>query len=167
MREPQITNGFVFDGIRIAVAADERAWDGGMRDRLACLPTCDDSQAELRFEFRPLRSAGRDLLSPPPGDKRTIYDCGHARLVYASQSDQLYYSHGDQLKMLCDPGAGRVRFSTLGVPEESTDLSLLITLAFVETLKRRGRFSVHAAGLGIDGRSIQMERSGETDRHDL
>ena len=90
MCEPQITHGFVFDGIRIAVTADEQAWDGDMRARLGCLPACDGTQADVRFEFRSVRSTGRHLLSPPPGDKRTIYDCGHARLVYASQSDQLY-----------------------------------------------------------------------------
>ncbi len=52
MRETQISQGYVFDGIRILVTADERGWDGGIRARLGCLPKCDDTQADLRFEFR-------------------------------------------------------------------------------------------------------------------
>ena len=159
MRETQISQGYVFDGIRILVTADERGWDGGIRARLGCLPKCDDTQAELRFEFRSLQASGLHLVSPPPGEKRTIYDCGHGQLVHVVQSDQLYYNHDDRLKMLCDPGAGRAWISAVDVPEESTDLNLLITLAFIEMLKRRGRFSVLAAGVGIGGRSILLAGS--------
>ncbi len=145
-------------GLGLAVSA----WDdaaAALHARLACLPAgrAGDIAPELAFE---LCAAGEGEEHPlaRPAAPRPVYDPPLGEVVYDDGGDLLYIEHGPRLRVLAEPGAGRVRMSALG-PDEG-DLWLLshplFTVPLAELLKRRGLYSLHAAGLTWNGRSLVL-----------
>ena len=63
---------------------------------------------------------------------------------------------GEQFRALCSPLEGSVRISSLGAGTADTWLPShpLFTLPFIEMLKRRGRYNVHAAGFALNGQGL-------------
>jgi hypothetical protein len=79
-------------------------------------------------------------------------------VVYDDGGDLLYIEHGPRLRVLAEPGPGRVRMSARGA--DGADLWLLshplFTVPLAELLKRRGLYSLHAAGLCLDGKALVL-----------
>jgi len=145
-------------GLGLAVSA----WDdasAALHARLSCLPAAPpvDAVPELAFE---LRTAGEGKEHPlvRPSTPRSVYDPPLGEMVYDDGGDLLYIEHGPRLRVLAEPGAGRVRMSALD-PDDG-DLWLLshplFTVPLAELLKRRGLYSLHAAGLCWNGRSLVL-----------
>lgn len=151
---------FDLHGLTLAVRGLE-GWpeaSSALRSRLAALPSRDgrdgDTPPDLTFEICRGSGPGHDLERP---DRiRSIYDPPLGEVVYDDRADLLYIEHGPRLRALCEPAAGRARFSAIQ-PDEH-DLWLLshplFSLPFVEMLKRRGLYSLHAAGLSANGRAL-------------
>ncbi len=154
---------FELHGLTLAVRGLE-GWpeaSSALRSRLAALPYRDgrdgrdgDTPPDLTFEICRSSGPGHDLERP---DRiRSIYDPPLGEVVYDERADLLYIEHGPRMRALCEPAAGRARFSAIQ-PDEN-DLWLLshplFSLPFVEMLKRRGLYSLHAAGLSANGRAL-------------
>ncbi len=79
-------------------------------------------------------------------------------VVYAAAADQLYIRYGDDARVLCDVRQGRVQVSyTEAVQDHLWLLTCpLFTIPLMELLKRRLRYSLHAAGVYLDGASVLM-----------
>ena len=83
-------------------------------------------------------------------------------MVYVDGADQLYITYGERVRVLCHPTQGQVQLSVrLSAVDHLWLLSHpLFTLPFIELLKRRGRYSLYAAGLCIDGQGLRAGPSG-------
>jgi hypothetical protein len=141
-----------FHGLTLGVSVPMEAFHA----RFASLPPADRTP-DLRFEI------GADGIVRPDG-ARTVYDPPVGEVVYHDAADLLYLEHGPRLRVLADPGGGRVRFAAIGAvgdtdlePEELWILSHpLLSVPMMEMLKRRGLFGVHAAGAALGGRALLL-----------
>jgi hypothetical protein len=142
---------YAFHGLTLEVSGE--GW-GGVLDafhaRLGSLPPSAGTP-DLCFEI------GADGVDRPAG-ARTVYDPPVGEVVYHDDADLLYLEHGPRLRVLADPGGGRVRFAVGDLkPEEVWVLSHpLLSVPMMEMLKRRGLFGVHAAGAALDGRALVL-----------
>jgi hypothetical protein len=96
-----------------------------------------------------------------PARGRPVYDPPGGAVLYDDAADTLWLELGPRLTAICEPARGRARLACAGNPENiGNDLWLLshplVTLPLVELLKRRGLFSLHAAGLCRDGRGLVL-----------
>jgi hypothetical protein len=87
---------------------------------------------------------------------RPIYESNMAEVLYADETDQISIHCANGLHALCDPERGITRVS---IPPSQAQHSWLIshpllTLPLIESLKRRQRYSIHAAGVSIGGKGL-------------
>jgi hypothetical protein len=136
---------YAFHGLTVEVSVPVEA----IHARFASLPPSDRTP-DLRFETG--NGFGR------PDGARTVYEPPVGEVVYCDADDLLYLEYGPRLRVLADPGAGRVRFDIREVEgEELWILSHpLLSVPMMELLKRRGLFGVHAAGAALDGRALVL-----------
>lgn len=140
---------YSFHGLRLRVSAPDEVLRA-FHARLASLPSNGNGPPDLLFEV------GSGELERPEG-ARTVYEPPLGEVVYHDGRDLLYLEHGN-LRVLCEPAAGRVRFSASSL--EGEDLWFLshplFSVPMMELLKRRGLFGVHAAGASLDGRALVL-----------
>jgi hypothetical protein len=146
---------YALHGLHLAVSGWGAAVDA-LHARLACLPVLEAGTGpDLEMEF----VAG---LEPEgaPGAGRLVYDPPEGTVLYEDDRDRLVVELGPRLRAVCEPGWGRARLACLGIDCEGGDLWTLshplATLPLVELLKRRGLYSVHAAGLCRGGRGLVL-----------
>ncbi|HVG06133.1 MAG TPA: hypothetical protein VNM67_00345 [Thermoanaerobaculia bacterium] len=144
---------YSFHGLSLRVAAPDEVVRA-FHARFASLPQNGDRPPDLLFEVR------ADPLERPER-VRTVYEPPLGEVVYDDERDLLYLRQGS-LSALCEPAAGRVRFSapSLRGEEPGEDLWILshplLSVPMMELLKRRGLFGVHAAGADSDGRALVL-----------
>ena len=140
---------YSFHGLRLRVSAPDEV-ERAFHARFASLPTDGDGPPDLLFEVQsnPLER---------PERVRTVYDPPDGEVVYDDGRDLLYLRQG-RVSALCEPAAGRVRFSAPSA--EGEDLWVLshplLSVPMMELLKRRGLFGVHAAGASLDGKALVL-----------
>jgi len=108
----------------------------------------------LVFEFQ----SGSDLslIQTPAGNWRPFYELQRGTILYEDISDKVYMDYDHCVSVHCDPMAGYTRWLVLH-PDDGRCLGgthLLFTIVFLELLKRRSRYSLHAAGLYLNGKSL-------------
>lgn len=140
---------YAFHGLTLEVSVPIEA----VQARFASLPP-SDAAPDLRFEV------GAGGVVRPEG-ARTVYEPPVGEVVYQDAGDLLYLEHGPRLRVLADPGAGRVRFAPIADTEiEGEELWILshplLSVPMMEMLKRRGLFGVHAAGAALAGRAVVL-----------
>lgn len=140
---------YSFHGLGLRVSASDEV-RRAFHARFAALPPDGNGPPDLLFEV------GSGDLERPEG-ARTVYEPPFGEVVYHDGRDLLYLRQG-LLSALCEPAAGRVRFSAPSV--EGEDLWVLshplLSVPMMELLKRRGLFAVHAAGADQDGRAVVL-----------
>lgn len=136
---------YAFHGLTLEVSVPVEA----VHARFAALPPSGEAP-DLRFE------TGNGFERP--AGARTVYEPPVGEVVYQDAGDLLYLEHGPRLRVLADPGDGRVRFEVGEVEgEELWILSHpLLSVPMMELLKRRGLFGVHAAGAALGGRALVL-----------
>jgi hypothetical protein len=154
---PRVTQGYRLHGLGVAVAgAPEVA--AALHTRLRRLPPQEPSPADLTFTLDEVPAGGAHLVTRPPGAARPLADPPDGEVLYVAGMDQLYLAEADGVRIRCAPAEGRVWASVRQpVGDHLWRLSHhLFTLPLVELLKRRGLYSVHAAGLGLHGRGLLL-----------
>ncbi|MEA2561560.1 MAG: hypothetical protein QOH06_3064 [Acidobacteriota bacterium] len=140
---------YSFHGLSLRVSAPDEALRA-FHARFASLPQNGDIPSDLLFEVQ-------DDPLERPERARTVYEPPQGEVVYHDGRDLLYLRQGS-LSALCEPAAGRVRFSAPSMKGE--DLWILshplLSVPMMELLKRRGLFGVHAAGADLDGRALVL-----------
>lgn len=149
---PSTVDSYLFHGVRVEV----RSHDGRVAEALArrLAPFSQPRQDGLDIA---VDVAGDDpsRLERPPGRGRPVYDPPDGEVLYFGVPDVVFIRFADRARLLCAPAAGTIRMAMRPDPLARWAAShALFTLAFIECLKRRGRFSLHAAGLALDGRGI-------------
>ncbi|MEO7555592.1 MAG: hypothetical protein ABIV94_03185, partial [Acidimicrobiales bacterium] len=150
------TAGYDFHGVQIVARAPGSTAIDALDRRLGMFRAEPAARPDVRFEF------GAAMLEAPPGRSRPVYDAPGAQVAYFESTDELYVEYLG-VRLLCAPGRGLVRLSW---PRgDTTDVWLathpLLTIAFIEVLKRRRRFNVHAAcAATADGGALVAGPSG-------
>ena len=141
---------YAFHGLTIGVSVPIEAFHA----RFASLPPAGGAP-DLRFEIG--ADGGSDGFGRPDG-ARTVYEPPVGEVVYHDADDLLYLEHGPRLRVLADPGDGRVRYSVGELVQEELWLLShpLLSVPMMELLKRRGLFGVHAAGASLCGRALVL-----------
>jgi hypothetical protein len=140
---------YSFHGLSLGVSAPDEVLRA-FHARLAALPANGGGPPDILFEV------GSRELERPEG-ARTVYEPPRGEVVYHDGRDLLFLRQGE-LRALCEPAAGRVRYSAPAAKGE--DLWVLshplLSVPLMELLKRRGLFGVHAAGADLDGRALVL-----------
>ena len=140
---------YSFHGLSLRVSAPDEV-RRAFHARFAALPPDGNGPPDILFEFQ-------DDPVERPGRARTVYEPPAGEVVYDDGRDLLYLRQGS-MSVLCEPAAGRVRFSASST--EGEDLWFLshplLSVPMMELLKRRGLFGVHAAGASLDGRALVL-----------
>lgn len=156
MLETRTTDKYGFHGVGITVTCDRPAVSAALQSRLRRFPRPSPGTPGLTFELRQARDIASHLVSRSSGLARTVYDPPRGEIVYFDETDQLFIDYEGAVRLLCDPTSGQVRVSVL--KSEMDNLWLIshpmFTLPLIESLKRRGLYSIHAAGLSINGRGL-------------
>jgi hypothetical protein len=151
------TRTYALHGLRLEVSGWEPA-TAAVDARLRRLATGTAESGPLRFEFRQAATAP----FAPPRHGRPVYNPPSGRVLFADEEDVLYIEVGETLAALCRPDEGRAEIAVVAASGslEPADLYLLshplFTLPLCELTKRRGLFSLHAAGLCRDGRALLL-----------
>lgn len=149
-----LTTSYTFHGVGISVTGDP-AVSAALHSRLRQFASDGGRPVELIFEFCRVPNIEDHAVEKPSGHARPVYESLLGQVVYSDVDDQLYMSHGDCVRVLCDLSRGRIRVSLLS---ELNNLWLvshpMFTMPLLELLKRRGRYSLHAAGLSIKGKGL-------------
>lgn len=147
---PPAGRAYSLHGLHLAVNGWGEAVDA-LHARLARLPPFEPATGvpdlELEMVGAPDGEPLPDLERPANG--RPVYDPPDGVVLYEDAADRLFLELGPRLRAVCEPGRGRARLDCAGA--EGGDLWMLshplVTLPLVELLKRRGLYSLHAAGL--------------------
>jgi hypothetical protein len=153
---------FNIHGVRLAVNAPDEQVLATIRRRLRHFEADCAGAPELRFDIGCMGAAndGEDCkdceLPRAPASARRVYDSAVGDVVYAEGADQLFFQVGSDLGVVVDARAGRMQALVRGpvAPHLWLLTHPVVTLPLLELLKRRGLYSVHAAGLALDGRGL-------------
>jgi hypothetical protein len=150
-QQAEATQHYALCGVRLRVVAPPDLLSA-IDARLQYLSHTPSSVADLSFTF------AASTIDRPPGCLRPVYDPLEGEVLYSDDADALYFSFRNRIHAACQPDRGELRVS-IQRPEPEDDWLLshaLITLPLVEMLKRRGLYSVHAAGVSRAGRTLLL-----------
>jgi len=165
MTQPIGSRAYAFHGLRIEVAANNPRMLTAIHARLRQFLVPEQAEPDVRFEFLAVGRPQDHVFDRPPADVRPVYDPPIGQVAYCDVEDRLYIVYGESVRVWCDPAQGLAKVSILVSALENLWLVShpLFTIPFVEMMKRRGCYSVHAAALAIDS----TESAGGTQAADL
>lgn len=142
-------------GLRVHISCAHCVADA-IFGRLACFPVVCDTQRDISFVNHIVPEDALDPIEQPVGLARAVYASALGDVLYYEATDELYITCADEVRVLCDLTQGHIHIS---IRSQRPDLPWLVshpllTLPLMEVLKRRGRFSVHAAGVSRGGKGI-------------
>jgi hypothetical protein len=154
----RIDRRYELDGLHLAVFFDRPALAEALDTRLRHLAAGEKREPDLIFQFFCVPDDAPHPIERPAGRGRRISEPKAGEIVYFDESDQIYLDTADRVRLLCDPGRGRTSASIRESEAENLWFVShpLFTLPLIESLKRRGRFSVHAAGFCHQGRALLL-----------
>lgn len=160
------TRHYHVHGLSVTISADRPEILAALHSRLRYFavagssgssPASAQPPADLAFTCHTVLRPQEHRLARPSGRSRPLFDFPRGEAIYL-EDDRLYLSDGERARLLCEPAHGRAEVSIL--ESELADLWVLshplFTVAFVELMKRRGRYSLHAAGLSLGGRGLLL-----------
>jgi hypothetical protein len=146
---------FDLAGVAIEVQCEEPMVAELVGSRLRSLETERVGDPDLVVEIRgPGSEAGWPL--EPTGHGRPIYDAPGAQIQYFESSDQLFVDFEHGARLLCTLRDGLISIGITGSELSHAVLAAhpLLTVALVETMKRFGRYPLHAAALALNGKGV-------------
>jgi hypothetical protein len=151
-----LARAYEIHGVGLTVASGEPAVVDAMEVRLQTFRRETIEQPEIRLEFILNGHAEDKAHSLPPGTSRPVYETPHGHLHYFPQGDTVC---GDLrgVRLRCEAGEGVARLHSPAFAGSDLYLAThpLATISLMELLKRRGRYSLHAACVAeSDGRGM-------------
>lgn len=115
----------------------------------ACLDT-------ICLEFHAVQDLGQHLVERPQGQSRPFYEMPSGEASYFREIDQVYISVGDGVRAICEPLIGKVTMSIVESDPRNLFMAshLVLTIFLVDILRRRGWYSLHAAGFSEGGAAV-------------
>lgn len=160
---------FLVQGGHLAVYADTPGITEAIHARLQLLATGAADAPDLSFEIRSVPEPRAHWIAQPPGSSRPVYNPPAGEVLYLEAGDQLYISFDDRVRVLSNFREGRTRVSVL---QEATDNLWLVshplfTIPLIEHLKRRRRYSLHAASMCLNGQGLLLPGSSGSGKSTL
>lgn len=145
-------------GLTIEARCEDPTVAAMVEARLSALrsdPAHRTAPADITIEITGPGS-GTPRLSAPSGSGRPMYDGPDQAIDYFEQDDQLFADFAGHVVLQCEPAAGRIRIAVASSDPSDRVVAAhpLLTVALHETVKRFGRFPLHAAGLALGGRGV-------------
>lgn len=158
MLKPRYSESYLFHQVRIVIDSDQPQIVAALHTRLRHFPSDDRPVTALQFRFDKVADRAHHVVERPLGSVRPVYDPPAGEVVYADAVDQLYIRYGNDARVLCDPRQGWVQVSYTEAVQDNLWLLTcpLFTIPLMELLKRRQRYSLHAAGVCIEGAGVLM-----------
>jgi hypothetical protein len=158
MMQPNFSNSYHLHGLRATITANNPQVLNAVHSRLRQFATVAHSIHDLRFEYLCISCREEHIFDQLPRNVRPIYEPPSGEVAYSDHDDCLYITYGDGIRVRCDPKQGHAKISILESALENLWFIShpLFTLPFVESMKRHGRYSVHAAGLALHGRGLLL-----------
>jgi hypothetical protein len=155
MNRIQQLRTYCFHGLDLRISCSAAIAES-LDSRFRLLPSGGEHRETISFDFQSVPDGGQHCVERPQGQGRAFYDLPSGEGLYFKAADQLYLSFGDGVRVLSSPSLGCASFSVIeSVPVNLFMAShLILTILLVEMLKRRGCYSMHAAGFGKDGKAI-------------
>jgi hypothetical protein len=146
---------YSFHGLDLKVSCSPAIGES-LDNRFRLLPSGQEHRESISVDFQSVLDQSQHRVEKPQGQGRSFYDLPSGESLYFSAADQLYLSFGQGVRALCSPGSGCASFSIIeSVPVNLFMAShLMLTILLVEMLKRRGCFSMHAAGFSKSGKAV-------------
>jgi hypothetical protein len=146
-----------FHNLNVSIKGS-RAILSTLESRLAQLPAANEDAVDLAFTFEVSKTIGEHRVVRPRSEGRSFYAPLVGEATYFPDEDLLYLDYDGRVRALCNPAEGRCALSLLDPEDDQLWLAThpLFTIPLIEMLKRRGKFNVHAAGFGVNGRSVLL-----------
>jgi hypothetical protein len=157
---------FDFHGLRLACSAGDRLMKA-LEARLGQFQPASAGDSDFQVEYRPEPGGSPPPATPP--DSRVVYESPMGQVLYSQTADRLFVTSTWPITAECDPVAGRATIRVYD-DEERHSWALshpLLTIPLIESLKRRHRFSVHAAGVAWRGRGLLIPGSSGSGKSTL
>jgi hypothetical protein len=124
--------------------------------RFRLLPPENSSAETTHFDFHAATDSNQHAIKKPQGDGRPFYEIPKGEACYFTETDEVYISFQDRVRALYKPRVGCVVVSTVESDPRNlfTASHLVLTILLVEILRRRGWYSLHAAGFSDNGRAL-------------
>jgi len=149
------TRSYRFHGLDLRVSCSP-TMASSLDSRFRLLATDGEQRRIISFDFQSVPDASHHCVEKPQGRGLAFYELPSGEASYFEAEDQLYLSFGDGVRALARPGVGCASFSIVETKAVNLFMAshLMLTILLVEMLKRRGSYSLHAAGFSKDGKTI-------------
>jgi hypothetical protein len=152
-----VVTRYLVQGVRVELRTPDEAVSEALHYRLRAFHTVYAEPPQYVFEYVSVTAAELERIEPPAGEHvRVLNRSEVSEVLYEPGTDLLYLSSRHRMKTLCQANAGLCR--VFYPAAELTNLWRLthpmFTLPFVDCLRRSGRYTVHAAGLCVDGKGL-------------
>lgn len=155
MSKIQQSRIYRFHGLEFRISCSAAIAES-LEARFRLLPSGGEYRDTISFDFQSVTDASRHCVEKPRAEGRSFYDLPFGECLYFPAEDQLYLSYRSDVRVLSSPRTGCSSFSI--VESEPVNLfmasHLMLTILLVEMLKRRGFYSMHAAGFSKDGKAV-------------
>jgi HPr Serine kinase C-terminal domain len=151
---------YAIGGVGIRARCEDPAVAELVDARLRPLRHDEIELPDVRVEIRG-PGASRAWPPEPIGPGRTVFEPPNGVLEYFDHSDQLFLDYEDRVRLRCTPCQGRIDLAITGTDPDDASLAAfsILTVALVETMKRFGQFSLHAAALALNGKGVLVAGS--------
>jgi hypothetical protein len=157
-----------FHDVRLGCFAGETVTTA-IAERLGRFAQAGSGPCDVRIDYRCVGAGERHAIPAPPEDARLIYESPMGEVLYSDGADQMFIRASWPIRAACDPRRGEATISIAGAADEHTwALSHpLLTIPLIEMLKRRARFSVHAAGVALGDKGLIIPGSSGSGKSTL
>jgi hypothetical protein len=124
--------------------------------RLAAFPGTVAPHTDLSFAIDVARAGVEHSVERARPGSRVVYESPAGEVRYDESADVLSIAHRDGVLVRCDVGAGEVLISarTPGAPSPWLISRPMFSLPLMESMKRRGKFAVHAAAVAAGDTAV-------------
>lgn len=155
MIEQKQTRNYGFHGFNLEVSCSAPMAET-LDSRFRLLPRGDGNRETLSFDFQSVADGSQHLIEKPQEPGKIFYRMPLGEAIYFETSDQAYLSFKDGVRALGELNRGHLSFSIVESEPKNIFVAshLMFTIFLVELLKRRGCYSMHAAGFSTDGKAL-------------
>lgn len=145
-------NAYDVHGLSLAVEGEPEA-TSALERRLRGFPRIRVDNADLVLRY--VTDLGEAGVTLPATGSRAVYEAGGSEVHFFPDADVLA-ADLDGVRLHADLSGGVTHLASAAFRDRQRYVAAhpLTTLAFLEMLKRRGRFCLHAACLARDGRAV-------------
>jgi hypothetical protein len=146
--------------VSVGVDATDPECAGLVASRLRPLRCPTDGRPDVRVQIRG-PGADPEWLTPPTEQGRSIYDAPSGPIDHFPGADTVFVDYEGRVRLRCVPADGLIQLAITGSHPEDRVLAThpLLTVALLETMKRFGRFPLHAACLARAGSGVLVAGS--------